>query len=157
MSSNPSVTFSFLTCTKARIPVEQPGRIDLVSSRQHLPYESHPIFTLRKSLIMAAITGCLLSFLSYNPYGGEVFAICVLFLAVSILFAACGLTSWAMEKKQKPDQEPAWPRTVMMLGDVALAVVLQLLFWVSASFAEHLYSGSRVIAAYAALSAFACS
>ncbi|EME46217.1 hypothetical protein DOTSEDRAFT_42754, partial [Dothistroma septosporum NZE10] len=86
-----------------------------------------------------------------------VFTVGLLFLVLSTFLSACDLNCYAMKKVNLPDKETPWPRIITMIFDFLLAIILHLLFWVSAAVAENMWRGSRLCAAYAALADLQCS
>lgn len=141
----------------ARIPVTQTSQLQ--ASPTGLPYHTHSIFKLRRLLIIIATIGFILCLFAGDPWSTPTFYPNILFLAVSIFFALCDLTQYALQKAHDPDRDPEWPRTIFMVGDVCLAVVLQLSFWfaIAALTWASPYGGAQIWAAYAALTAFLCS
>ncbi|KAK4504186.1 hypothetical protein PRZ48_005102 [Zasmidium cellare] len=125
----------------------------------NLPYKSHPIFHLRKLLLIVAGIGLVFCFITADPYDRPFFFACVFLLAVSIFFVLCDLTSYALKKAQDPEHDPKWPRVIFMIGDVILAVVLHFSFWTAIASLEYRgpYYSSTTGPAYAALAPLICS
>lgn len=117
-----------------------------------LPLDSHPLYYQRKTSIIIAVIGLILSILAFWSIG----FLTGLFLAASIVFCLADLVLYACEKVKDPDNDPKWPTRRWMFGDAVVAVVLQIVFWAALS---HLmwYYGNPVLQAYSALTACICS
>lgn len=121
-----------------------------------LPYQSHPIYCLRKAIIIIAIIGILLCCIGNSSL--QPLTASVIFLATSALFATADLLFYATKKVEHPDQDPPWPVWKIMLGDLVLAVVLQLVFWNALIVLSwQLTYESNFIGAYGALADLLCS
>lgn len=112
----------------------------------NLPYSSHPIYNLRRCLIVADNIGALCCFLGTLQYytfpeflGGSIIA-----LAVSALFCLWDLFKYARKKAQNPDHDPAWPSKMVIGVDLALAVLLFGAFWVLLVSQRYLYQADTV-------------
>ena len=95
-----------------------------------LPYSSHPIFTLRRALLITGVISIILSLVSalcdiYEPglwIWHLVISLASLALCLSDLF------TWAVAKAADPDNDPPWPLKKYMLGDIVLGVVFSLTY-----------------------------
>ncbi|KAF2169965.1 hypothetical protein M409DRAFT_19580 [Zasmidium cellare ATCC 36951] len=141
----------------ARLPTSHTPQLEAPPT--NLPYKSHPIYHLRRLLLIVSLLGVFLCFISGDPYALTIFFACVFVLAVSIFFVLCDLTAYALKKAQSPDHDPQWPKIIFMVGDVILAVVLQFAFWTAIATLENRgpYYGSTTCPAYAALTPLICS
>lgn len=125
-----------------------------------LPFTDHPLFFLRKSAIIAAAIGTLLSTISMSGYHGpdDPFGFTVFALIISILYCLVDLISYARQKVRDPDSEPKWPSKRLVFGDLVLAGLLFILFWACIAFLTSWYYGeTHLLEAYGALAALVCS
>lgn len=158
-------------CACANPPETIPDHISANMSLVHrdllaLPFKDHPIFTLRKYTIMAALIGlilCAASFDSYygpnNPVGFAVFV-----FLISLLVCLCDLISYARKQKttmaRDPGSKPEWPNTKFMFMDLLLALALFVTSWAVLAFAMMPWcaeSASLVLQAYGTLAGLICS
>ncbi|KAK0314628.1 hypothetical protein LTR01_001452 [Friedmanniomyces endolithicus] len=125
-----------------------------------LPFNTHPLYTLRKATILSATVGVIFSLGATSPYGSDAFQVEIFLVLVSLVFSAADVYCYAKFKKENPDQDPPWPTTKWMLGDGVLAVLLLLDFAAGLWMAQLDWSYRRngmILPAYAALAAFFCS
>ncbi|KAK0250935.1 hypothetical protein LTS09_014005 [Friedmanniomyces endolithicus] len=125
-----------------------------------LPFNTHPLYTLRKATILSATVGVIFSLGATSPYGSDAFQVEIFLVLVSLVFSAADVYYYAKFKKENPDQDPPWPTTKWMLADGVLAVLLLLDFAAGLWMAQLDWSYRRngmILPAYAALAAFFCS
>lgn len=124
-----------------------------------LPYRAHPLYHLRKALIVTDIIGIILSVLLIGPYGPSGDGSIPFWLAISAPVAAADLVFYATKKLADPDNNPPWPRKLWVIGDILLAIILQIVFWAAiASLSwRYSYGGDAIFGAYAALACFIAS
>ncbi|TKA40915.1 hypothetical protein B0A54_07827 [Friedmanniomyces endolithicus] len=122
-----------------------------------LPFNTHPLYTLRKATILSATVGVIFSLGATSPYGSDAFQVEIFLVLVSLVFSAADVYYYAKFKKENPDQDPPWPTTKWMLADGVLAVLLLLDFAAGLWMAQLDWSYRRngmILPAYAALAAF---
>ena len=144
----------------ARIAPDRSGRIELLNRHMALPLKDHPIYPLRKAIIIIAIIGILLCFIasSNSWYYGETYGASALFLGLSTLLCTADLISYASKKVEHPDEDPKWPLRRWILMDFVMALVLQFMFWCGiASLAASYYDETNILGAYGTLADFLCS
>lgn len=126
---------------------------------QHLPFASHPLFSLRKYTLLTALLGIVLSFAASGPYYGDPTPpqMLMFLLFLSMLTCFCDVLSYARKKGDNPDEDPQWPRTRFVFMDFLLALGLLVVWWlVVARFGRGWY-GPTVVQAYGALAGLVCS
>lgn len=128
-----------------------------------LPFKSHPLYTLRKSIFLFALLGVLLCIFGSGPFFiGYIASWSFSLLAFSAFLSALDLICWATKKKNDPDHEPKRPNGAWAIVDVLMAVVLQFAFWATISMlADELrYSygtGITIFVIYGILADLVCS
>ncbi|KAF2492520.1 hypothetical protein BU16DRAFT_542408 [Lophium mytilinum] len=124
-----------------------------------LPYQTHPIYQLRRASICVAIIGCTLTLLTstsddYHSNEQPIYGSALILLFISFLFCCYDLATYAIAKitpapVQQPsllpstctkaqhsndggdddDPEPQWPRKSFLIADGILPVLLHAMFW----------------------------
>ena len=128
-----------------------------------LPYHTHPLYNLRKALVIIAGIGIILCVASTPPYIPAAITIApAVTLFASLLLSTFDLFSYVVWKAQHPDQEPKWPTTVSMVGDVVLAAMQQIVFWIIISNLRWNYwtpygRVKSILRAYGCLAVLLCS
>ncbi|KAK7184581.1 hypothetical protein DPSP01_009018 [Paraphaeosphaeria sporulosa] len=153
--------------------------------RIRIPYDSHPLYSLRRSILIAGTVGVLLNtailLALSSSYGGMYrlpnFVLSTALLCGSIAFVSYDLVTYGtrtaviLASQAKDDDtllpqvahaQPTWPSKVLLVGDFIFAVALQWLFWglffvVASSGYYDRYGGSETLEAYANLTNFAAS
>ena len=139
-----------------RVAPDHSGRVE---PQMALPFSSHPIFHLRKAVIIIAIIGIILFSLSSQGYYSSSLPGTVVFLAISAIICVFDLYHYAVKKVENPDEDPKWPQPKWIFVDFVMALILQFVFWgaiISLS-DSYGYGGPNIIAAYGALAEFLCS
>jgi hypothetical protein len=103
------------------MPVDRSSR---VLPETPLAMDRHPLYRLRKAIIIAAAIGIVLSFSSVGPYVESVYGSLAFLFILSAIFCALDLRHYAERLARNPDQTPAWPQKSWMAGDLILVILL---------------------------------
>lgn len=149
-------------CSQHGCTCALPPRQNESTTSQALPFNSHPLFRLRKLTIIIATLAILLSSTStFDYYGPSASILFSIFLLIcSVLICIIDLVWYAQKKALNPDEGPHWPSKKFMLADLLLAISLFVAFW---GFVGDLQSGCyydyapRLLQAYGALGVVMCS
>jgi hypothetical protein len=112
------------------------------------PYDSHPIYWLRRCLLVLAVFSFILGALacSLAGYNAPIWAFHLLWTFCSALWCIHDLVQYAMAKARNPDQEPSWPSKKVMTGDVVLTVLFGLWWFFEVANNDGYYSSSTLLA-----------
>ena len=115
------------TGSQSSAPSRSRRRTDCMS----LPFSSHPLYQLRRAIIISAILGVILCILgsSWYPYYGGALSLSFMLLGGSAFLCALDLICYASRKKDNPDEEPKRPAGRWALVDLIMAILLQFAFW----------------------------
>jgi hypothetical protein len=119
-----------------------------------LPFKSHPLFILRKAIIIIALIVLVLCFVGPSYLAGF-----SAWLLVSLAFCALDVYIYATKKAENPDEDPKWPTVLWIVGDLLLSLIQQFVFWAALAALSYRYYSYYldIVAAYAALANFLCS
>jgi hypothetical protein len=117
------------------------------------PYASHPLYPLRRCLLILAIISFILGTLACSTEGwnSPVWAFHLLWTFCSALWSIYDLDRYAMQKARDPDGpgKPDLPSKRIMIGDGVLTVVFGFWYFLElGTLFEYRYS-SDAVAAYA--------
>ena len=128
-----------------------------------LPFSTHPLYQLRRILVIVAVLGALLCVFatSFSPYYysyGAIVHTCI-FLCLSAFLCLLDLICWGTRKKDHPDEDPDRPTGRWALVDLIAAIALQFAFWGSIPGLSYPYSYDEfnLLGAYGILGALVCS
>ncbi len=118
------------------------------------PYHSHPIYLLRRCLLILAIFSFLLSSLAATDRGREIplWIMHILWTLCSALLCVYDLVRYAMAKAREPGSMPDWPLKKIMVGDAFLAAVFG--WWYCIELASlSVFYDTGLLASYASITA----
>jgi hypothetical protein len=129
-----------------------------------LPYNLHPIYGPRITLLITAsislllILAVILSALAdpWNAGPLGLWLVHTIFVILSIALCAYDLRRWAKLKAANPDENPEWPLKRIMIGDIILALFFWFL-WVAEMGLMPYSRGSSITPAYASFTALIIS
>lgn len=109
-----------------RLPATKTSQPDIIMTN---PYDSHPIYSLRRCLLTLAIISFIFGTLacSLSMDNSAVWAFHVLWTFCSALWSVYDLVRYALQKAKDPEREPAWPSKVIILGDAVFILLFG--FW----------------------------
>jgi hypothetical protein len=116
-----------------------------------VPYDSHPLYSLRRNTLIAAALGAFLDIITIIGLSGSyraldrlpLFVISTVLLGGSIAFVAYDLVTYATRaavisaRTSANDtgltsiihSKPAWPSKALLVWDFIYAIILQWMFW----------------------------
>ena len=129
-----------------------------------LPYNLHPIYGPRITLLITASTSLLLvstAILSgiaapWNTDPLGLWLVHTIFVILSIALCAYDLRRWAKLKAADPDEDPEWPLKRIMIGDIVLALFFWFL-WVTEMDLMPYSSRTSILHAYTSFTALIIS
>ncbi len=118
------------------------------------PYDSHPIYWLRRCLLILASFSFILGLLACANAGRNraVWAFHMFWTFCSALWCIHDLVRYALAKARDPAGEPTWPSKKIMIGDAILVVLFG--WWYSLEVLDTQgYYSSNIFTAYATITA----
>ena len=114
-------------------PAARSGAPDRITDPT-IPYEDHPIYQLRRYILILAPTSILLAIISvagpaaYYDDGTPAWLIHLILSIISAAWAFWDFYRWMMVKHKDGDESPKWPFKIIMIGDAVVALVWLWLF-----------------------------
>jgi hypothetical protein len=118
------------------------------------PYDSHPIYRLRRFLLILSIFSLILAAVACGSvrWDSPVWIFHLLWTFLSVLFCIYDLVQYAISKARNPEERPQWPVKKVMIGDAIFIVLFAWWFCLELSEATSYYS-SGALSAYASVTA----
>jgi hypothetical protein len=110
------------------------------------PYDSHPLYRLRRDLVILAIFSFVLGSIAAagSRTGGDppIWTFHLLWTFCSLLLCIYDLIQYALEKARDPEAETSWPSKKIMNGDAILTVLFVWLFVLESASLDMYYSST---------------